>query len=311
MTARIRWWPVADDRLIEAAGGVLWRRAHDGGIEVAMVHRPKYDDWSIPKGKLRSREHPLIGALREVEEETGFTGRPGRSLGEIRYLKDGSPKRVRYWAVEAGAGEFNPGDEVDELRWLSPREAQLHLTEGRDSPIIDSYLTDVRPTVPIVVVRHGSAGDRATWRGDDRDRPLDDEGHKQALALVPLLEALHVGRVFSADVVRCLQTVQPFADERGLAIDCEPLMSELDYAVTPDAANAWFLEVLDRGEPVVVCSQGKVIPPLLQNACESLGGAPFEGSVPKGGFVVLQIAAPAAGLNPGERLVAIERYPTA
>jgi 8-oxo-dGTP pyrophosphatase MutT (NUDIX family)/phosphohistidine phosphatase SixA len=300
---------MADDRLIEAAGGVLWRRAHDGGVEVAMVHRPKYDDWSIPKGKLRSREHPLIGALREVEEETGFTGRPGRSLGEIRYLKDGAPKRVRYWAVEAGAGEFNPGDEVDELRWLPPRDVQRHLSEGRDSPIIDSYLTDVRSTGPVVLVRHGSAGERATWRGDDRDRPLDDDGRRQAGALVPLLEALHVGRVFSADVVRCLQTVEPFADSHGLTIDVEPLMSEWDYAVTPDAAIAWFLDVLNRGEPVVVCSQGKVIPPLLMKACEVLGGAPFEGSVPKGGFVVLQVAAEAA--RPSPRLVAIERYPAA
>jgi 8-oxo-dGTP pyrophosphatase MutT (NUDIX family)/phosphohistidine phosphatase SixA len=301
-----------DRRLIEAAGGVLWRRARGGvGVEVAMVHRPKYDDWSIPKGKLRSREHPLIGALREVEEETGFTGRPGRALGEIRYLKDGSPKRVRYWAVEAGDGEFSPGDEVDELRWLPPREAQRHLTDGRDSPIIDSYLVDVRPTVACVVVRHGSAGDRSTWRGDDRDRPLDDEGRRQAAALVALLDALHIGRIYSADVVRCLQTVEPFANERGLAIDCEPLMSEWDYAVTPDAANAWFLDVVSRGEPVVICSQGKVIPPVLKYTCEALGGAPFEGSVPKGGFVVLQIAAERADGNPTDRLVAIERYPTA
>jgi 8-oxo-dGTP diphosphatase len=120
---------------------------------------------------------------------------------------------------------------------------------------------------------------------------------------------LHVGRVFSADVVRCLQTVQPFADERGLAIHCEPLMSETDFAVTPDAATAWFLAILERGEPVVVCSQGKVIPPLLKSACQALGGAPFDGSVPKGGFVVLQVAS--ANLGSGERLVSLERYPTA
>ena len=106
------------ERVIEAAGGVLWRHtagdtgdAGTAGVEIALVHRPKYDDWSLPKGKLVAAEHPVIGALREILEETGFGGRPGRRLGETRYLKDGVPKRVRYWSVEATGGQFMPGDE--------------------------------------------------------------------------------------------------------------------------------------------------------------------------------------------------------
>src|SRR5579885_3571336 len=94
-------------RLIEAAGGVLWRPALGGaGVEVALVHRPKYDDWSLPKGKLGGGEHVILAALREVWEETGFMGVVGRSLGEIRYLKEGVPKRVRYWAMRAESGRF-------------------------------------------------------------------------------------------------------------------------------------------------------------------------------------------------------------
>src|SRR3954452_5299503 len=107
---------------IEAAGGVLWRYAADGSVEIALVHRPKYDDWSIPKGKLKRREHLLLGALREVAEETGVQPLLGRPLGEIRYLKDGLPKRVRYWAMSCadGAGSYalesDENDEVDLLR---------------------------------------------------------------------------------------------------------------------------------------------------------------------------------------------------
>ncbi len=298
-------------RFIEAAGGVLWRGI--GGsdeVEVAIVHRPKYDDWSIPKGKLHPGEHPLAAALREVEEETGFTGRPGRSLGELRYLKDGFPKRVRYWAVEAETGSFAPGDEVDELLWLPPKEAQRNLGVGRDEKIIDNYLADIRRTVPCIVVRHCRAGERSTWSGDDRKRPLDDEGRRQAQALVPLFGAFDLRRVYSADVQRCLETVRPFADKYGLAIEREPLLSESGYAISPDAAAEWLLRVLDRGEPALVCSQGKAIPPLMTRVCAQRGDKPFEGSVPKGGFVVLQVAASQAGTSKS-RLAAVDVYPAA
>jgi 8-oxo-dGTP diphosphatase len=116
--------------MIEAAGGVLWRPAR-GGIEVALVHRPKYDDWSIPKGKLKAGEPALAGALREVEEETGHTAEPGRLLGEIRYLKDGEPKRVRYWAMRVTGGRFTVSEEVDEMVWLTPNEARLRVHPER------------------------------------------------------------------------------------------------------------------------------------------------------------------------------------
>jgi 8-oxo-dGTP pyrophosphatase MutT (NUDIX family)/phosphohistidine phosphatase SixA len=292
-------------RLIEAGGGALSRPAIGGvGVEIALVHRPKYDDWSLPKGKLQAGEHPLVGALREVGEETGYIGRPGRSLGEIRYLKDGVPKRVRYWAIEALKGEFSPIAEVDQIMWLPPREALLHLVPGRDGCIVEAFMVDVRPTTACVIVRHSSAGERASFVGDDRERPLDDLGRRQAVALVPVLEVLGIERVFSADVLRCLDTVGPFAAQRRLTVESEPLFSESGYAAAPDAAADRLLAVLTSGQAVVICSQGKAIPPLLKRACDELGGAPWDGSVPKGGLVVLNIA------REGEkRLASIDRHP--
>src|ERR687895_2748251 len=117
-------------RPIRAAGGVLWRPTsdNDGQVEVAVIHRPRYDDWSLPKGKLAPGEPTLDGAVREVLEETGYRVRVGRPLGETRYLKvSGEEERlkiVRWWAMEAEAGGFSPSREVDELRWLPLGEAE-------------------------------------------------------------------------------------------------------------------------------------------------------------------------------------------
>jgi 8-oxo-(d)GTP phosphatase len=293
------------DHFIEAAGGALWRRAAGGaGVEVALVHRPKYDDWSLPKGKLFAEEHPLVGALREAEEETGYSGRPGRSLGEIRYLKEGSPKRVRYWAIEALEGEFVVNDEVDQVMWLPPREAALHLQADRDRSIADAFALDVRPTTPCVVVRHGSAGERSSFTGNDRERPLDDVGHRQAVALIPVLDALRIERVLSADVLRCLDTVGPFAAQRRVTVESEPLLSESGFGGAPDAAFDRFLTVIAAGRPVVVCSQGKAIPPLLRRACAELHGPAWDSSVPKGGFVVLNVV----NDEDGPLLVSVDRH---
>ncbi|MFE2263296.1 NUDIX hydrolase [Streptomyces griseosporeus] len=136
-----------DDRTVEAAGCVLWRRSPvDGGLEICLVHRPKYDDWSHPKGKLKRGEDALAGALREVEEETGRRAVPGAELPTVRYLADGRPKRVRYWAAEAAEGTFTPGTEVDRVLWLPPAAARDRLTQPRDRALVDALLATLRLT---------------------------------------------------------------------------------------------------------------------------------------------------------------------
>ncbi|MFJ4709789.1 NUDIX hydrolase [Streptomyces anulatus] len=116
-----------------AAGCVLWRRAPDGNdVEVCLVHRPRYDDWSFPKGKLKRGEEPLAAAVREVLEETGHHCAPGDRLPTSRYAVDGRPKEVAYWAAEATGGSFTANDEVDRILWLTPDAARVRLTRPRD-----------------------------------------------------------------------------------------------------------------------------------------------------------------------------------
>ncbi|MFI6686316.1 NUDIX hydrolase [Streptomyces sp. NPDC050485] len=133
----------APDGTVLAAGCVLWRRATwgDGGLEICLVHRPKYDDWSHPKGKLKRGEGPLAGALREVLEETGFACRPGTRLPTAHYTdSQGRPKRVDYWAAEAGEGRFTACAEVDRLLWLPPAAAHHRLTQPRDRQLLLALL---------------------------------------------------------------------------------------------------------------------------------------------------------------------------
>ncbi|MFF8959313.1 NUDIX hydrolase [Streptomyces sp. NPDC014894] len=129
-----------------AAGCVLWRRAGDGdGLEICLVHRPKYDDWSHPKGKLKHGESALDGALREVLEETGSTCAPGKELPAVRYQVEGRPKEVRYWAAEATGGVFAPNSEVDRVVWLSPGRARERLTQERDRELVTAFLDGAHP----------------------------------------------------------------------------------------------------------------------------------------------------------------------
>ncbi|MEV7418735.1 NUDIX hydrolase [Streptomyces sp. NPDC089919] len=128
-------------RPLVAAGCVLWRRsAADGGPELCLVHRPRYDDWSFPKGKLKRAETPERAAHREVLEETGYLCTLGAPLPTARYLVAGEPKTVHYWAAEAGDGGFVPSVEVDRLLWLPPAAARLRLTHPHDRPLVDAFL---------------------------------------------------------------------------------------------------------------------------------------------------------------------------
>jgi len=297
--------------LIEAAGGVLWRPAAgaesaavDGPAEVAVIHRPRYDDWSLPKGKLDTGEHPLAAALREVEEETGSRTRAGRFLVETRYESRGQPKRVRYWALRHVDGAFRPNHEVDEVRWLSPGAARAYLAADHDRPVLDAFTRAPVTTVPCLLLRHASAGERSTWAGPDRDRPLDEHGRAQAAALVPVLMAYGVERVLSADYRRCLDTVAPFAKAARVPVEPEPLLSEAGFPRDPSAARRSLLDILTSARPSLLCSQRGVVEDLVEHSCRALGHPPPDvPALDKGGMWALH------GLSgpDGARLVAVDR----
>ncbi|HJR25235.1 MAG TPA: NUDIX hydrolase [Acidimicrobiales bacterium] len=123
--------------MIEAAGGVLWRRTSGDRVKILVIHRPRYDDWSLPKGKLEAGESARSAALREVEEETGLRCKAGDELAARRYKdRKGRSKRVRYWAMQPLDGEFEPNDEVDEVRWVPLDDAAGVLTYGHDADVV-------------------------------------------------------------------------------------------------------------------------------------------------------------------------------
>jgi 8-oxo-(d)GTP phosphatase len=265
--------------IIRAAGGVLWRTANPSPnelkIEVAIIHRPRYDDWSIPKGKLVPGESELEGAIREVSEETGYRVQVRYPLGVVNYDKSSGGetrvKTVRYWAMHAEGGLFSPSREVDQLRWLSVEDAFAILSHERDRELLRSFATMPVRTRCILLVRHGSAGSRSDWTGDDTLRPLDETGEAQAEAMVWLLTRFDVREIISAPPARCRETVEPLSAAVGLAIREESVLSEGGYYGREREAISLLRSLGSDGTAAVVCSQGGVIPDLLTRLAKQDG----------------------------------------
>lgn len=250
--------------LVRAAGGVLWRPGPDGVVRVAIVHRPRYDDWSMPKGKLGKREHPLQAAVREVLEETGVRAVVGRRLPSQEYTLGPDRKTVDYWAMTApDDGDFVVTDEVDALRWVRPVEAATWLSYDRDRDLLREFQSVSPPTATVLLLRHAKAGSRSSWPGGDLLRPLDAAGRAQAEGLRRALRWFGPERVLSAEPLRCVQTVEPLAVDLGVPVGLEPALAEEAYGKDPDRGLEQLLAVAAAGGRAVVCSQGGVIPDLV------------------------------------------------
>ncbi len=286
---------ISDPRVtanILAAGAVVWRWSTDGAIEIAVVHRQKYDDWSLPKGKLDPGETPMVAAVREVAEETGLRCRLGRYLGHVTYPVTGHRKlkRVDYWAAAVLDGEFEVNSEVDALQWHRVDQVMDRLSYPMDRRIVRSFLRLPPDTTTLLVVRHAKAGRRSRFAGPDEERPLEKSGIEQALLLVPNLLAFGVTEIHSAPPVRCLDTVRPLADELAVDIVPEPLLSEKGYAAAPQEALARARELASPDTVRVICSQGKVIPYLLGEWAEIDGVTLPPARNRKGSVWVLSLA---------------------
>ena len=258
---------------IPAAGTLPWR-LRDGELEVALVHRPRYDDWSWAKGKLDPGEDWAVAAVRETVEETGLVVRLGPPLPEARYTllgRDGTPdeKVVRYWTAQVTGGDGHLVNEIDEVVWLDVPAAHTRLDYARDRgqllALVRLQQTARLDTWPLVLVRHAHAVARGEWSGADPLRPLSAEGERRSAALVPVLSAYGVSRVLTSPSERCLRTVEPFTDAAGVRLRTRTGLSEEGFEADPRTAPAHLGRLLDRGEPAVLCTHGPVLPSLLDD----------------------------------------------
>jgi len=258
--------------VIPAAGALPWRRRR-GALQVALVHRPRYDDWAWAKGKLDPGEEWPVAAAREVFEETGFHVRLGRTLPTSEYTlldEAGQPttKHVRYWAAEVVGGDGNLVNEIDEIAWLDVADAMARLSYARDHDQLQAMVradsAGTLTTWPLVIVRHARSHSRSKWPDADPLRPLDARGRERAQALVPMLAAYGVTRVVTSPAVRCLHTVLPYAVAAGHQVRIKEALSEEGFAEQPDRVAYHLTRLLERGNAAVVCTHGPVLPVLLE-----------------------------------------------
>jgi 8-oxo-(d)GTP phosphatase len=278
--------------LVRAAGGVVGRQGPQG-TEIVLVHRGRYEDWSLPKGKVDPGEHALVGAVREVWEETGVRGVPRLKLPSTRYLTGvpGVEKSVEYWAMRVRATDaFIPNDEVDEVRWVPSADAAGLLTYAHDRGVLLAYDRLPPLTCVVVLLRHAPAGERGGTPGPDEERPLDAAGRAMADALAPVLALFEPARLVSAAPARCQQTLAPLAAALGLdtAVD-----RRFDESADPHEAVPALRRLTREAGAVVVCSQDKLIPSVV---AELTGADAGRYATVKGGGWVLSFA--------GARLVA-------
>lgn len=266
-----------------AAGALVWRLKNDK-LQVLVVHRPRYDDWSFPKGKAEPGESMVLTAIREVAEETGRQIVLGRYLGKARRrLVSGRKKRTLYWAAqvlpEAGPGEglraaVKPASkrEIDKVRWWKAEKAARKLTHADDkrllARLVDWYESGQLQVHSLVLVRHAKAVSRATWGygiNSEITRPLVmGRGQAQARDVAALLSAYGVGELVSSPWKRCVDTLAPYAHGCGLDLRTDEAFTEVSALMAPELMQASFRDLLERGsaldgppEPEAVGLQGR------------------------------------------------------
>lgn len=301
------------------AAGVLPYRVQDGRLEVALVHRPKYDDWSWAKGKLDRGEDWAAAAAREAYEETGLRVRLGLPLPDAHYQVGSGHKRVRYWAATVIGGEGNLEHEIDEVRWLAVDKAAKRLSYGHDqdqlAALVALHDEDRLTTWPLLVVRHALAKPRGEWAGPDPRRPLTKDGLRRAADLVGIIDAYEPETLLSSPSVRCAETLRPFAQERGLPLTTKKGLSEEGHEAAPDRVTKHVGNLLAAGRPAAICTHRPVLPTLLatlrKRAGEELDAGDrrlltglVKAGMDKGEVLALHLR----GAGDDARVVALERH---
>lgn len=306
------------DRAVYAAGGLVWRLA-EGKLKVLLIHRTKYRDVTLPKGKVDPGEMLAETAVREIFEETGIRVHLGVPVGVSRYfLRPKRQKIVHYWAAEAtekaiGASRFRPNHEIAALEWTSLKKARARLSYPVDVEIIDAFSALIAGgalhSTPLIVLRHAQATPRKNWDGPDASRPLTRHGKKQAKAIVGALSAFGVRKVFTSDAARCTQTVAPLSKTLGVEAKTTPLISQDAWeAGTADVRHIIGNRVR-AGKPALLCSHRPLLPEILTEMALATGT--LQGSylldaanLEPAAFSVAHLSAP----HPGSGIIAIETH---
>ena len=303
---------------VYAAGGVVWRVV-DAKLRVLLIHRTKYRDVTLPKGKVDPGEMLAETAAREIFEETGIRVALGVPVGVSRYrLPSKRQKIVHYWAAEATdeairASAFVPNKEIAALEWVTPKKALSRLSYPVDVEIVENFISlidqGVLRTFPIIALRHAKAVGREDWEGEDAARPLSSRGRTQADSIVGPLLAFGARKLISSPAVRCMKTVAPLSVALGRKIDKSKLISQDAWEEGASDARTVIGERVRARKPAVLCSHGPVLPEILTEIAMATGTlrGSYLGSasaLEPAAFSVVHLSVE----NPGSGIVTIETH---
>jgi 8-oxo-dGTP diphosphatase len=249
---------------ISAAGAVVWRKHKDNFTEVAIIHRPKYDDWSFPKGKLEVGESLIACAHREVLEETNLQTEFGPHLGQVEYFTPDGLKKVTYWSAKVIAEKpFRTNTEVDQLKWIPITKVIEVLTNETDKEIFDKFVKVKFNSKPFILLRHAKAITREEWQGEDDDRPLSSSGQNQAMRLLSTYQVFNIDQIHSSDAVRCYDTVKSMAKGLDIKLEVSSKLSESTYKKDKEKAFDYVRELIKEDKSILICSHNPILPKML------------------------------------------------
>ena len=276
---------------ILAAGAVLWRKGEKKKIEVLIIHRPKYDDWTFPKGKAEIGEPLIACAYREVLEETNIETAFGPYLGEVEYLTNDGKKKVSFWSAKViKEKEFNSNAEVDQLKWVEVTKVKELLTLNTDKKILEQFLQIEPETKPLILLRHAKAVTRDEWQGEDDDRPLDSYGQNQAKRLLAMYQVFNLEQIHSSDAVRCYDTVVAIAKGLSIKLEVTGKLSESTFKKDKEKAFDYAKDLMKLNESVLLCSHNPILPKMLNKLTKKSEVDADEGKLlPADGWVIHRI----------------------
>jgi 8-oxo-(d)GTP phosphatase len=272
---------------IQAAGAVVWRNNKDK-TEVAIIHRPKYNDWSFPKGKLEIGESLIACAHREVFEETNIQTEFGPFLGDIEYLTPDGKKQVSFWAAKAITDkDFSPNSEVDQLKWVEVKKVKELLSLETDKKILAQFIKLDCDTKPFILLRHAKAVTRDEWQGDDDDRPLDSLGQNQAKRLLSIYQVYNIEQIHTSDAVRCYDTVNPMVKGLGIKLEVTGKLGENAYKKDKEKAFDYAKDLIKEDARILLCSHNPILPKMLNRLTKKSDVDADEGKLsPADGWVI-------------------------